>query len=139
MINLVPETYSAPPAARRRYIWRSSVLVVLQLALFIAYYALGGGDETVGGLDVAMMAITVLFVGAATYEIVMLIRALDELQQRIHILSWAIACALAVSVSFLWGVASVLVSAPSLDPILTMVIAVPAYYVVLFAAGRHFA
>ncbi|MGP1276412.1 MAG: hypothetical protein ACQRW7_13440 [Caulobacterales bacterium] len=139
MINLVPETYSAPPAARRRYIWRSSALVVLQLVLFIAYYALGGGDETVGGLDVAMMAITVLFVGAATYEIVMLIRALDELQQRIHILSWAIACALAVSVSFLWGVASVLVSAPSLDPILTMVIAVPAYYVVLFAAGRHFA
>lgn len=139
MINLVPETFSAPPAARRRYVWRTTTLTGITLVLLISFLAAGGGSPGKPVLNLTAMSVCIVFVLAANYEIVVLIRALDELQQRLHILSWALGCALAVTVSFLWGLASKLIGAPPFDPIFTVVIAVPGYYISLFFAARHFA
>jgi hypothetical protein len=137
MINLVPETYSAPPAARRRYIWRTMAMLAALLALFAGYYALGGGAGT-HSLNIAMLVISIVFVAGATYEIVILIRALDELQQRIHILAWAIGGCLAVTVMFLWGVATVLVGAPVFEPVMSVVMATLGYYISLFLLGQRY-
>lgn len=138
MINLVPETYSAPPSARRRYIWRTMAMLVAVLALLAGYHALGGGAGQAGTLDIAMLVICIAFVAGGAYEIIMLIRALDELQQRIHILAWAIGGCLAVTVMFLWGVATVLVGAPVFEPMMSVVLATLGYYMSLFLLGRSY-
>ena len=103
MINLVPETYSAPPAARRRYIWRSMTMFGLLMIAFTGFHAVGGGPPERFGLNLAMVLLCIGFVLAASFETVVLIRSLDELQQRIHILAWAIGLGAAVTVAFLLG------------------------------------
>lgn len=138
MINLVPETYSAPPAARRRYIWRTTAMMLVVVVLSAGFYALGGGEQGAGALNLAMLAVCIAFAAAATYELIALIRALDELQQRIHILAWAIGCGLAVMVSFLWGVASVLTGAPAFESMMSVVVATPSYYISLFVLSRRY-
>lgn len=138
MINLVPETHTAPPAARRRYIWRTMTLVAVMLVAFIGFYAIGGGQPDQWGLNLAMVALCVAFVLAGTYETVALIRSLDELQQRIHILAWAIGMSAAVIVAFCWGFASIILQIVRFDPMLTVLIAVPGYYIALFLLGRRY-
>lgn len=138
MINLVPETYSAPPAARRRYIWRTTAMLVLLMGAFVAFYAMGGGQPERLGLNLAMVLICIGFVIAATFETVVLIRALDELQRRIHILSWAIGLAAAAIVVFCWGFASNLLPITPFDPTLTVLIAVPGYYISLFFVSQSY-
>jgi uncharacterized membrane protein HdeD (DUF308 family) len=138
MINLVPETYSAPPSARRRYIWRSMTMLAVLMAAFVVFYAAGGGDPERFALNLAMVLLCVGFVVAASYETIVLIRSLDELQQRIHILAWAIGLAAAVIVAFSWGFASALLPLPRFDPILSVLIAVPGYYLSLFFVSRHY-
>ncbi|WP_439633277.1 hypothetical protein [Glycocaulis sp.] len=138
MINLVPETYSAPPSARRRYIWRTMAMLVAVLALHAGYYVVGGEPGEAGPLNLAMLAICIVFVAGGSYEIITLIRALDELQQRIHILAWAVGGCLAVTVMFLWGLATVLIGAPVLEPIMSVVLATLGYYVSLFWFSRQY-
>lgn len=138
MINLLPETYSAPPAARRRYIWRTAALILALLALHTGYFAAGGYPGGASPLNLAMLAFCIVFVAAAAYEIVTLIRALDELQQRIHILAWAIGGCLAVTIVFLWGLATVLTGVPAFEPIMSVVLAALGYYVSLFLLGRSY-
>ena len=115
MINLVPETYSAPPSARRRYIWRTIALVSVMLVAFVAFYALGGGEPDRPVLNLTMVGLCLAFVAAGTNETVVLIRSLDELQQRIHILAWAIGMSAAVLVAFSWGFASIILQIAGFD------------------------
>ncbi|WP_429912375.1 hypothetical protein [Glycocaulis sp.] len=138
MINLLPETYSAPPSARRRYIWRTTALILVVLALQTGYYVAGGDPGGASPLNLAMLAICVVFVAAASYEIVILIRALDELQQRIHILAWAIGGCLSVTLMFLWGLATVLTGLPAFEPVMSVAVAALGYYVSLFLLGRSY-
>lgn len=138
MINLVPETYSAPPSARRRYIWRTMTMFVVMMMAFVVFYAAGGGDPERFALNLAMVLLCVGFVMAASYETIMLIRSLDELQQRIHILAWAIGLGAAVMVVFSWGFASVLLPIVRFEPIFSVLIAVPGYYLSLFFVSQHY-
>ncbi len=138
MINLVPETYTAPPAARRRYIWRSTALVLLMVPAFIVFYAVGGGQPERFGLNLFMVGLWCAFLLAAVYETVALIRALDELQQRIHILSWAIGLCAAIMMSFAWSFAHAVLPIARFEPIFSVLIAVPGYYLSLFFVSRHY-
>ncbi|MFN3835530.1 MAG: hypothetical protein ACK4NO_06485 [Glycocaulis sp.] len=138
MINLVPETYSAPPSARRRYIWRSMTMLAVLMAAFVVFYVVGGGEPERFALNLAMVLLCVGFVAAASYETIVLIRSLDELQQRIHILAWAIGLGAAVMVTFCWGFASVLLPIAPFEPIFSVLIAVPGYYVSLFVLSRYY-
>ena len=90
MINLIPETYTAPASARRRYVWRSLAMVAALLAVFVVFFALTAARPDLAGLNLAMVVICAIFMAAATYEFVVLMRSLDELQQRVHVTSLAI-------------------------------------------------
>ncbi|KPP81756.1 MAG: hypothetical protein HLUCCA04_08105 [Oceanicaulis sp. HLUCCA04] len=138
MINLVPETYSAPPAARRRYIWRSMTMFGLLMIAFTGFHAVGGGPPERFGLNLAMVLLCIGFVLAASFETVVLIRSLDELQQRIHILAWAIGLGAAVTVAFCWDLASTWLPVVMFEPIFTVLIAVTGYYLSLFLVSRHY-
>ena len=96
---IMPETATAPPSARRRYAWRSGVLATL-VALTIVAMA----HELGSGLGL-LCAFVVLF-ALGVYEFIVLIRSLDELQQRLHVLALAIAGGLVASLATLIGLAN---------------------------------
>jgi hypothetical protein len=138
MINLIPETYTAPPSARRRYVWRSFAMVGALLIAFIAFFGLTAFRPDLAWLNVAMVLICTVFVGAATYEFVVLMRSLDELQQRVHITSIAIGFGAGVMIALLWRFASALLPIPLFDPLFTFVLAIAGYYIALFFTARRF-
>jgi hypothetical protein len=88
MMDFMPEASSAPPQARRRYMWRSMTGGVLFVPLYV-----GSHIAKTGGLP----QVWVLLLGYAglfallwlLYEFVHLMRQLDELQQRIHVTALA--------------------------------------------------
>lgn len=136
MINLVPETHTAPPSARRRYIWRSMGMLAIAMTgvLALAWLAPDGGvwPLIVAGLLVAGLAFGV-------YEFVVLMRALDELQQRIHMLALAIGCGGAVMIVTALALVTVVLQWGSVEPALTVLFAVVGYYGSLFALSRQYA
>lgn len=87
-MDLMPEASSAPPAARRRYKWRSLTGGLLFLPLY-----LGSPIAESGGASHLLVLIAgyggVLALVWLLYEFVHLIRQLDELQQRIHVTALA--------------------------------------------------
>jgi Kef-type K+ transport system membrane component KefB len=135
MINLVPETHTAPPAARRRYIWRSMGLVAAVMVAVLALVLLAP-DGGFWRMLAALLAVAGLALGV--YEFIVLMRALDELQQRIHMMALAIGCGGAVMIVSGLAVVSALMQWGSVQPALTVVIAVAGYYVSLFALTRRF-
>ncbi|WBQ09552.1 type IV secretion system protein [Hyphomonadaceae bacterium ML37] len=136
MINLVPETQTAPPAARRRYIWRSmgTLTIAMISVLALAWLTPEGGvwPVIVGGLLVAGLAFGV-------YEFVVLMRALDELQQRIHMMALAIGCGGAVMIITALALVAMVLQWGPLEPALTVMFAVAGYYGSLFALSRQYA
>ncbi len=136
MINLVPETHTAPPAARRRYIWRSMAILAAVMMAVIALVWLAPQSSLWPRL-VAVLAVAGLAIG--TYEFAVLMRALDELQQRIHMMALAIGCGGAVMIVSGSAVLSVLLQWEAFEPAFTVVIAVPGYYIFLFVLSRRFA
>ncbi len=136
MINLVPETHTAPPSARRRYIWRSMGMLVIAMTCVLAvdWLTPDGGiwPVIIAGLLVAGLAFGV-------YEFVVLMRALDELQQRIHMMALAIGCGGAVMIITALALVTMVLQWGSVQPAFTVVIAVAGYYVSLFALGRQYA
>ena len=110
MINLIPESSSAPPAARKRYNTRS----VLLSLVFVVCFPLSGILAGTGGslwIAYAVFAASILSVLALSYEFVCLMRSLDELQQRIHITALAIGFGFAGVAITLWGMASLVTDA----------------------------
>lgn len=124
--NLLPESATAPPAARRRYLWRSLicglVVMISLIALLEAWL-----PPALGWLVYAILAGGVL---AGAYEFARLILSLDEMQQRIHTGALALAGGLVTSFATLWGLAALLfeISAPN------AVFAGPAFAVAYYAA-----
>jgi hypothetical protein len=138
MINLIPETYTAPPRARRRYVWRSLAMVAALLAVFLLFFALTAAWPDLAWLNLAMVLICAIFMAGATYEFVVLMRSLDELQQRVHVTSIAIGFGAAVMIALLWTFASALLALPGFDPVFTFVLAILGYYMALFFTARWF-
>lgn len=136
MINLVPETHTAPPSARRRYIWRSMAIVAAVMSAVLALVLLAP-DGGIWRMLAAALAVAGFAFGV--YEFVILMRALDELQQRIHMMALAIGCGGAVMIVSGLAVVSALMQWGAIQPALTIVIAVAGYYVSLFALTRQYA
>jgi hypothetical protein len=135
MINLVPETHTAPPAARRRYIWRSIGIVAVAMTGVLAMITLAPAD----GAWRAMATLLALSgLGFGIYEFVVLMRALDELQQRIHMMALAIGCGGAVMIVSAFALASALMHWDLVQPAFTVVFAVAGYYAALFVLSRRY-
>lgn len=135
MINLVPETHTAPPSARRRYIWRSMGVLGAVMTGVLALVVLAP-DEGIWPILIAVLAVSGLAFGV--YEFVVLMRALDELQQRIHMMALAIGCGGAVMIITALAMVSMVLEWPSVEPLFAIMFAVAGYYGALFVLSRRF-
>jgi len=145
---LLPETYSAPPAARRRYALRSALTVLTAFAAAGLVMALGATiPETVRAAVLLLVVAAALLV--FVYEFVALLRSLDELQQRLHILACAIGAGAAALIVSLAGAAQLLFGWESFNlpltrlvtvllPVLALPLAGTVYYVAVFWLARRY-
>ncbi|WP_440959038.1 hypothetical protein ACFELO_02720 [Oceanicaulis sp. LC35] len=129
---IMPETASAPSKARQRYILRSS-LIGGALGMLIGLSAVGSVP------DLALIVSPILLV-ALVYEFSALMRALDELQSRIHMTALALGGAASATFMTSWAL---LVSAnilPRSD--IELAFGLPlmglGYYLSLFFVSRRY-
>lgn len=130
---IMPETASAPPKARRRYIRRSSVFGGA-LGLLIGLSLVDSVPE------LALLAAPFLLV-ALVYEFSMLMRALDELQFRIHMTALALAGGVTATLMTSWAVlvSASLVPRSDLELVFGLPIMGLLYYAALFFITRRYA
>ena len=127
------EAESAPPAVRRRYLFRGSLLAAGFAASFLVASPAGAPE-----LDPRMLVLNLLCLLGMVYEFAVLMRALDELQRRIHLSALAIGAGLAIALTVLWGYADMVLSLPDLPVILIGPLAGLLYYAVIFIVrGRY--
>jgi hypothetical protein len=132
--HLLPESATAPPPAQRRYLWRSTLAGAVIVAAMLVLEADQGGGLFRGAVFLCLM----LGLGAGAYEYFQLLRALDEMQRRIHI------GALALSGAFVAGAATLLgLAAMAFQFNAPMAVFVgPAfglgYYAALMVVSRHY-
>lgn len=122
-MDLMPEASSAPPAARRRYFWRSLTLSLVFLATYlgsVVAVTMGGSQTLVAGLTLAAFVCVILL----GYEFVTLIRTLDELQQMIQIRAMTIGFASVLIVMTALGLLSELFADGALDSVLSIAAAI---------------
>lgn len=131
---LIPETASAPPSARKRYGRRLAVLMPIFIVCFVA-----GVFLHPSALGLVLQAVGTISVGGVIYEFIVLVRALDELQHRIHMTALAIAGGVLASLATVWGLLAT--GLGLLGPNVTF--ALPAfgvlYYLALFLVSRRYA
>ena len=132
--NILPESATAPPAARRRYVWRTTLSGVMVAACMSAINTARSGEL----LDMALFAFLTLALCVGAYEFFQLLRALDEMQRRIHIGALALSGAMTAGLATLWGLAAL--AFPVTAPMIVFV--GPAfgfgYYVALMLVVRHY-
>lgn len=132
--TVLPESATAPPAARRRYLWRSlicSVIVAISLIALLEAWV----PPALRGLVFAILAAGVL---AGAYEFARLILALDEMQQRIHTSALAVAGGGVTSVATLWGLGAMMFEVPVPDAVFAGPAFILAYYAALIFVARHY-
>ncbi|MGJ3232147.1 MAG: hypothetical protein ACFE0P_10140 [Oceanicaulis sp.] len=98
----MPESATAPPAARRRYAWRTSLSGLVVVAAMLAIDL----DQAGGPVNTALFTALALALGAGSYEYFQLLKALDEMQRRIHIGALALAGGVTTAGATLLGLAA---------------------------------
>lgn len=142
MINLIPESSSAPPKARRRYNRRSVALAVLMLPVTALGTWLAESDVA-PALAAAGIAAILAVLAMFAYEFTRLMRSLDELQYRIHLTALAVGLGSALLGLMALGVVSALTGLMSAKALaLIAVLAMPAalfvYYIFLHLGLRRY-
>lgn len=143
MINLMPESSSAPPHARKRYKWRSISLSLLFAALFMGA-ALARKNEIPVSLVGALAILSLIALGALVYEFIILMRSLDELQGRLHVTALAIGFGALMLALFLLGAGTAFTGGQLDSEVLetVMVLSLPAgliaYYIALHVILRRY-
>ena len=137
MINLVPETHTAPPAARRRYIRRSlAMLAVFLLVIVLHGAAAGAWPQAEQALNLALAGLAGAFLLAGAWEMGALVRSLDELQQRVHLTAMALGYGGTFLFIVWWGFVAIVLDWPALNPAIAVVLGVAAHYAALFFTAR---
>jgi hypothetical protein len=143
-MDLMPEASSAPPQARRRYVWRSLVLALSFLPLYLgSQIAEDAGAASALVLAMGYGGLVALLL--LMYEFQHLIRQLDELQQRIHLTALALGFGTVGFVFTLTGMHLELWNAAGLPEgvtatLLTMLMpaGLVAYYIALIIVKRRY-
>ncbi|MCW5725758.1 MAG: hypothetical protein KIS81_12500 [Maricaulaceae bacterium] len=134
---LMPETYTAPPAARRRYAWRTTTMFLIAIAL-IFYHGVSGGEGAPGLPDhVLVWGAMALFCGAS-YEFWRLVAALDELQRRLHVNAAAASGLIVLLVLAASSLAAMFTGAPRLEAFFGLPMWALIYYAALFVFSRRY-
>ena len=130
---IMPETASAPSMARKRYILRSS-LIGGALGMLIGLKAVDSVP------DLALVASPILLV-ALVYEFSALMRALDELQFRIHMTALALGGAASATFMTSWAllVSATLVPRTDIELAFGLPLMGLGYYLALFFVSRRYA
>lgn len=137
MINLVPETHTAPPAARRRYIRRSLTMLAVFLMVIVLHGAAAGAwPQAEQALNLALAGLAGAFLLAGAWEMGALVRSLDELQQRVHLIAMALGYGGTFLAVVWWGLVAALTGWPALNPAIAIVLGVAAHYIALFFTAR---
>jgi hypothetical protein len=129
----MPETASAPPKARARYIMRSC----------LAGLPLGGlvGASLVDGVPEQVLVVAPVLIIILVYEFSMLMRALDELQFRIHMTALALSGGIGATLMTSWAILVAVDLAPRSD--IELIFGLPVlglgYYAALFFVSRRYA
>lgn len=143
-MDLMPEASSAPPRARQRYMWRSLTCGLLFLPLYLGSQIVesGGGDRV---LVLVMGYAGLFFLLFLLYEFVVLMRQLDELQQRIHVTALALGFGAVATLMTVLGMHLELWNADQLPGGLTamvgtmaMPLSLVAYYIALHIVKRRY-
>lgn len=129
---IMPETASAPSRARKRYILRSS-MIGGALGLLV-------GLSLVDSVPHMALAAAPILLLALIYEFIALMRALDELQFRIHMTALALAGGFSATFMTSWALLVAATIAPRSDvelafglPLLGL-----GYYTALFFVSRRY-
>lgn len=143
MKSLVPEASSAPPKARRRYAIRTIPLSLIFVFSFLAT-SLSKVFEMGGPFQPWLLIASTLSFLVIVFEFVVLMRSLDELQQRIHVTSLAIGFGAVGVLNFLIGGFQLIYTPSDPDELLELVgvMSLPAailiYYTFLhIISGRY--
>lgn len=128
---LLPETASAPAAARKRYAWRST------LAAFV--FGVCAGLSFVQGERAVLLLSGLPVILYMVWEFTVLMRALDELQFRIHMTALAIAGGAVCTILTLIGVVDLVWPLPAFGIVFALPALVPVYYLALFVLSRRYA
>ena len=132
--SLMPETASAPKSARQRYAWRATLLMLGFIGLYSSP-ELFELDELV----LILRAVAVLCLLGVVYEFAALMRALDELQMRIHMIALACAGGVVSAVMTGWGLIVLDKDMTTPGSVLALPFMALAYYAALFVISRRYA
>jgi len=133
-LDPLPECATAPPAAQLRYVWRSTLLAVVNIASLVG--AIEGWPNA--ALVPALFAVFAATLLGAAYEFYRLLCALDEMQRRIHTTSLALAGAGTTGLGTIWGVAALLFAIPAPHAVFAAPVMWVAYYASLAVVSRRF-
>ncbi|MFW5661725.1 MAG: hypothetical protein ACOC05_10115 [Oceanicaulis sp.] len=134
-LAFLPECASAPPQARRRYVWRSTLAGgAFAAGVYVAFMLAEPGPARI-----AAACFCVLALGVAFYEFYRLMAALDELQRQIHTIALSLAGGVTTGLASAWAVLAAALNGPQPDPIFAIPVFGVAYYLALFFVARRFA
>ncbi|XBQ14798.1 MAG: hypothetical protein ABL308_07445 [Oceanicaulis sp.] len=134
-LEFLPECASAPPRARRRYFFRSTLAGLV----FAASIVVGFAVLEPGMVRLAVLGLGLLAVAAGFYEFYRLMAALDELQRQIHTTAMSFAGAIVIGIATVWSVLSAALDGPQAEAIFAIPVWAAAYYLSLFFVARRFA
>lgn len=131
---ILPETASAPKAARDRYIWRS-VGAGFPLGFLVGAVTGFWDGEYARLIWLACFP----FLAFLIWEFVVLMRALDELQFKLHMIALAVAGGFVCCFVTLWAVLEIAFEFPGFAYALTLPMHGVGYYLALFVVSRRYA
>lgn len=131
---LMPETASAPKSARQRYAFRATVLMLGFIGLYVSPELF-----ELAGLTLILRILAVLCLLGVVYEFAALMRALDELQLRIHLIALACAGGAVCALMTGWGLIALENDLRTPGAVLALPSMALGYYIALFFVSRRYA
>ncbi|WP_375548381.1 hypothetical protein ABWI01_11955 [Oceanicaulis alexandrii] len=128
---IMPETASAPPKARRRYVVNGSVAGALAVLATLLVHWEWVPEPVLLGMVAALCWLL--------WEFALLIKALDELQHRIHLTALALSGGVLAILTTSWGIWDVIWPLPGIMLVFGFPGFMLMYYIALFFVSRRYA
>lgn len=133
LMIFMPETASAPASARKRYAVRTVPLIAGFVGLIILPRWVAMGDAG----NFAQLVGIVCLIGVIA-EFVVLMRALDELQFKLHMIALAAAGGVVTVGATVWGLAGLVLGLGEVNSIFALPAMALTYYAFLLLVSRWF-
>ena len=128
---LMPETASAPVKARTRYTIAGALAGLIEISCILLFHFEVAPDLVLLGAVAGLLWLA--------WEFGLLLRALDELQQHIHMIALACAGGGTALVLTNWALAGLVLPLPELNSVVAMPLFLVLYWVFLAFQSRRYA